>query len=78
MKIIRNENLCFYCKSCQLACSFHHTHSFWPEKSNIKVFRNPQSGETEWGIDSTCDLCLEEEIPLCVKYCTYKALNVID
>lgn len=78
MRIVRNENLCYFCKSCQLACSFHYTRSFWPEKSSIRVFRNPQSGETDWKIDSTCDHCSGEEIPFCVKFCTYGALKLSD
>ncbi|MDD3655891.1 MAG: hypothetical protein PHI72_03900 [Atribacterota bacterium] len=76
MIIKRNANLCYYCKSCQLACSFHHTRTFWPEKSSIKIYRNPVSGEAEWRIMSTCDQCSEEEIPLCVKYCSYGALSL--
>ncbi|HOF03548.1 MAG TPA: 4Fe-4S ferredoxin [Atribacterota bacterium] len=78
MRIKRNERLCYYCKSCQLACSFHHTGTFWPDKSSISVYRNPVNGETEWRIDSTCDQCSSEKTPLCVKYCTYGALEVAD
>ncbi|MDD2353551.1 MAG: hypothetical protein PHX56_08385 [Atribacterota bacterium] len=78
MKIKRNENLCYYCKSCQLACAFHHTSTFWPDRSSIYIYRNPISGETKWKIDNTCDQCAEEETPLCVKYCTYGALTISD
>lgn len=76
MKIIRNSNLCYSCKACQLACSFHHTHSFWPEKSSIRVSRNPMNGKITWFIDSTCDQCKEDKEPLCVKFCSYNALQM--
>jgi len=76
MKIIRNSNLCFACKTCQLACSFHHTKTFWPERSNITVSRNPQDGTIKWHMNVACDKCINEKEPLCVKYCIYGALQV--
>jgi Fe-S-cluster-containing hydrogenase component 2 len=78
MKIIRNNHLCYACKTCQLACSFHHTKAFWPDQSSIAVFRNPQDGTIKWRIKSTCDKCIDEEEPLCVKYCMYGALQILD
>jgi len=77
MKIIVDIDLCYGCKSCQLACSFHHTKSFWPDKSNINVSRNFQTGIIKWHINSTCDGCIDEEEPLCIKYCVYKAIKVV-
>ena len=77
MKIIRNSNLCYACKTCQLACSFHHTKTFWPERSSITVSRNPQDGTIKWRMNATCDKCIGEEEPLCVKYCIYGALKVV-
>jgi Fe-S-cluster-containing hydrogenase component 2 len=76
MKIIRNSNLCYACKTCQLACSFHHTKAFWPDQSSIAVSRNPQNGTIKWRIKSTCDKCIDKEEPLCVKYCIYGALQI--
>jgi len=76
LKIIWNGNLCYGCKACQLACSFHHTNSFYPEKSSITVFRSSLEGTIKWSINSTCDECQSETEPLCIKYCTYKALQV--
>ena len=77
--IARNAALCYGCKTCQLVCSFHHTGSFWPERSSIQVSRNPQTGVIRWSIDRTCDQCEREEQPLCVRYCSYNALmNVSD
>ncbi|GAB4113356.1 MAG: hypothetical protein Kow00103_05310 [Candidatus Caldatribacteriota bacterium] len=77
MKIIRDNKLCYGCKTCQLACSYHHTRSFWPEKSSILVLRSPLTGKIKWSINQTCDECLNEIEPLCIKYCTYQALKTI-
>jgi Fe-S-cluster-containing hydrogenase component 2 len=77
--IARNAALCYGCKVCQLVCSLHQTGSFWPERSSIRVSRNPQTGIVRWSIDQTCDQCGREDLPLCVKYCSYDALkNVTD
>ncbi len=72
MKIIRNTNLCYACKTCQLVCSFHHTKTFWPDQSSIWVSRDPQNGMIEWDIKTTCDGCL-----LCVGYCIYGAIRAV-
>lgn len=78
-RIARNASLCYGCKICQLVCSFHQTGSFWPERSSIQVFRNPQTGGIRWSIDKTCDQCGHEGQPLCVRCCSYHALmNVTD
>jgi len=77
MKITIDSNLCYSCKTCQLVCSFHQTKAFWPEQSSITVSRNPQNGVIKWCIDSTCDGCMNETVPLCIKYCVYGAISVV-
>ncbi len=78
-RVIRNAELCYGCRACQLACSFHHTGGFWPERSSIQVSRNPQTGAVKWVMASTCDGCrTNDEEPLCVKYCSYQALRMND
>ena len=76
MKIIRKNELCYACKTCELACSYHHTKTFWPAKSSITVSRNPQDGSIKWHVDLTCDKCNNEKEPLCVRWCIYGALQV--
>ena len=76
-RIARKAALCYGCKTCQLVCSLHHTGSFWPERSSIQVFRNPQTGTVRWIIDKTCDQCGREAEPLCVKSCSYEALKMV-
>lgn len=73
--ILRNPGLCFGCRTCELACSFHHTGFFAPEQSSIRVSRSNQTGVITWHLNSSCDGCKEEGIPLCVRYCSYGALR---
>ncbi len=75
-RIVRNAAVCYGCKMCQLVCSFHHTGTFWPERSSIRVSRNPQKGTVKWQIDTTCDLCRSEGKPVCVRNCSYEALRI--
>ena len=75
-KIIRNVERCYGCRTCELACSFHHKRVFAPELSSIRITKSNRTGIIRWRMDSSCDLCLEEDQPLCVKYCSYGALQV--
>jgi Fe-S-cluster-containing hydrogenase component 2 len=67
---------CYACKTCELACSYHHTGMFQPAKSSISVERNHITGEWKWTIDDSCDLCENEAEPLCAKYCFYDAIVI--
>jgi len=58
-----------------MACSFHHHGVFAPALSSIRISRSNLTGQMGWEIDATCDSCAGEEIPLCVKYCAYGALE---
>ena len=77
MKILTDIETCVGCRTCELACSFHHQGVFSPEVSSIKVARDNQQGEIEISIDSTCDLCRQEARPLCIEYCVYGALREV-
>ena len=78
MRIIRDGKACFGCRTCELACSFHHGQVFSPELSSIKVVRDNLMGEIGWSVDLTCDSCQGETAPLCVKYCSYEALKEVE
>ena len=73
--IVRSPGLCFGCRTCELACSFHHKGVFAPEQSSIRVSRSNQTGVIGWRVDSSCDGCKGEPRPLCVRYCSYGALR---
>ena len=75
MKLIYNNKACYGCRTCELACSFHHSGTFQPAKSSIKVTRDHLTGEIEWMVDSSCDECENEKEPLCIKFCFYEAIK---
>lgn len=77
MKIVRDTEACCGCRTCELACSFHHKRAFSPEFSSIRVSNNYLTGEIRSAIDPTCDLCKGEAQPLCVEYCLYGALKEV-
>ena len=67
---------CTGCKSCEIACSFHHTKKFGLANTSIKIFFDNKNGKIKYFFKETCDLCKNEKIPLCVVYCSSKALCV--
>ena len=75
MKLVADSGACYGCRICELVCSFHRKRVFSPALSSIRVSTNNLTGQVELSIDSTCDLCQEEEQPLCVAYCIYGALK---
>ena len=67
---------CTGCRTCEMACSYHHSRTFRPSVSSIEIISKPK--ELGFGIsfymDSdnghlACDGCQGLEEPLCVKYC---------
>jgi len=77
MKIRRDHKACYGCRACELACSFHQQRAFSPGGGAIRVRKDNRSGEIRWSMDSTCDLCKNEDQPLCVRFCSYDALEVL-
>lgn len=71
-----NLNKCTGCRSCELACSFHKVKSFDPAQASIKVCRDNSSGLTSVVLDNNCDLCADEEKPLCICFCAPDALDL--
>jgi Fe-S-cluster-containing hydrogenase component 2 len=78
MKIRRIPDKCFGCRSCELACSFHHQGAFSPGGGSIRAFKNHETGAIHWQRDTTCDLCAGEARPYCVRFCSYQALEMYD
>jgi len=74
MKIIVDIKLCYGCKMCEILCSYHKRRFFSLNQGAIRVYKDHQSGEIYWTINTMCDDCKEEEQPLCIKYCPYGAL----
>jgi Fe-S-cluster-containing hydrogenase component 2 len=67
---------CGGCRTCELACSFHHTGEFIPTASSLKVLEKKEGPgydvilkEEAEGGSYACDGCEGLEIPLCIEYC---------
>jgi Fe-S-cluster-containing hydrogenase component 2 len=81
---------CGGCRTCELACSFHHTGEFAPAVSSLKIVEKKGSPgyvvllkEEGDGSSFACDRCEGQDIPLCVEYCRevddlYKILREFD
>jgi Fe-S-cluster-containing hydrogenase component 2 len=67
---------CGGCRTCELACSYHHTGDFVPAVSSLKVIEKTEGPgyavllKEEAGEGGfACDGCEGLDIPLCVEYC---------
>jgi len=74
-----NEKKCTGCQACVLACSYYHTKMFGLEnKGCIEIFRNNKSGDIKINLDqSCCNMCKQEEMPLCIQFCAPEAIKII-
>ncbi len=71
-----DPDLCNGCRTCELACSFHHTGLMSPELSSITVRRSNRTAAIQWLVLPTCDLCAGEEREMCAKYCGCEAIRI--
>jgi len=67
---------CGGCRTCEVACSFHHTGKFQPSISSIQIVDKKDVGgysvvllEKDEGDHLACDGCQGLEVPACVEYC---------
>lgn len=67
---------CGGCRTCELACSFHHTGEFAPAASSLVVLDKDDEPGCEVmlmtesaGKRIACDGCKDLDIPLCMDYC---------
>jgi Fe-S-cluster-containing dehydrogenase component len=70
---------CGGCRTCEIACSFHHSGEFNPTISSIKILDKVNEPgfivllvEKNDGKSIACDFCEGIEVPLCVQYCKEK------
>lgn len=70
---------CGGCRTCEIACSFHHKGEFSPSASSIQIIDKKQTSgyevsisEINDGLTIACDRCHGLPVPLCVEYCTKK------
>ena len=82
LKRIENKGIvfdmpsCGGCRTCEMACSFHHTGEFAPALSSLVVLDKEDGPGCEVllmtesdGQRIACDGCEGLEIPLCMEYC---------
>lgn len=67
---------CGGCRTCELACSLHHTGEFKPAVSSLKILeKKNRNGYQIVIVDRDderrlrCDGCKGLEVPMCVQYC---------
>ncbi len=78
---------CVGCRTCEIACSFHHRRVFAPEFASLEVREAAQwpgisilhyeeEAAKEAGSHLPCDLCEGEPAVLCSKYCPVGAIRM--
>ena len=71
---------CVGCRTCEIACSYHHKRIFSPSISSIEIKKGQKEPsftisfyERDHNDHLACDKCQGEAEPLCVKYCNVLA-----
>ena len=77
--MIFDMSVCGGCRTCEIACSYHHTGEFNPSISSLKVLDKEDGAgynvlllERDDAKGRACDGCQELEEPLCMEYCKEK------
>ncbi len=67
---------CGGCRTCELACSFHHRGEFVPTASSLRIIEKKKGPGyiillKEQGDENgaACDGCKGLDVPLCIEYC---------
>jgi Fe-S-cluster-containing dehydrogenase component len=67
---------CGGCRTCEMACSFHHTKKFTPSISSLKVIDKEEGPGYRVVLVAkkiheriACDGCKDLNVPLCVAHC---------
>ena len=76
-KVTFDTQECGGCRTCEIACSYHHRKVFSPSLSSIEVTDKPEKlgfAVSFYTADTNghlaCDRCESEDEPLCLKYCS--------
>ncbi len=67
---------CTGCQACVMACSYHTSKHFSSTSGGcIEVFKHNDTGNISIVYDEQCcDMCSEEQVPLCMQYCSSGAV----
>ena len=71
--LIVDGDKCVGCRMCELICSMVRTGEYNPEKSCIKVLRNPELDVSIPVIDVRCDYCGK-----CTDWCFLEAIRFVE
>jgi Fe-S-cluster-containing hydrogenase component 2 len=80
-RVIFETIRCTGCRTCEIACSYHHGRAFSPSISSVEILNSiTKDGEIKISFHKqdgnghlACDGCKGEEEPYCVKYCNILA-----
>ena len=78
-KVVFDTKDCTGCKTCAIACSYHHQGVFTLAISSVEIKDLRQEGKFQIVFHTknasghlACDRCQGENEPLCVKYCVMR------
>jgi Fe-S-cluster-containing dehydrogenase component len=66
--------LCTGCRACETACSFKMNRSFSSHGTAIEILRDNLTGDIDFRIKPTCDVCKNRLEPACIEACPTGAL----
>ena len=86
-RLVIDRKKCTGCKSCELACSFHHEKKYHPRRASLRIHSMEKEGDISISLfkDLTklerqnrfpCDMCVDESEPQCVAFCVPEAITV--
>jgi carbon-monoxide dehydrogenase iron sulfur subunit len=74
MPVRIDDEKCSGCRTCEIACSLHHSGTFAPALSSIAITRFNTTGRSVATVSTTCDGCTGEPQTLCTQFCQYGAI----
>ena len=76
-KMVFEMDVCGACRTCEMACSYHHSGEFNPDISSIRIRQKDgeqgyevQLLEKDEGPSRACDGCRGLDVPVCVQFCS--------
>jgi Fe-S-cluster-containing dehydrogenase component len=74
--ILVDPSLCTGCRACEVACGFRWTKEMDPSRASIYVQRDESTAKMRVTLRESCDVCADQDIPLCLQVCQPRALSL--